>query len=52
MFDFMNYYINQTNSNTYKNKIIFNDFIKSYHLSHLLKKTHKNNINKNIKWNN
>ena len=46
----MNYYIHQTNIN--KNKQIFNHFIKAYNLSHLLKKTHKNNANKNIKWTN
>ena len=50
IFDMMNYYIHQTNIN--KNKQIFNDFIKAYNLSHLLKKTHKNNANKNIKWTN
>tara|TARA_Y100000591_G_C21823879_1_gene695326 strand:+ start:172 stop:627 length:456 start_codon:yes stop_codon:yes gene_type:complete len=54
IFDFMNYYIHQTNinRNINRNKIIFNDFIKTYKLSHLLKKTHKNNANKNIKWKN
>ena len=48
----MNYYIHQTsiNRNINRNKIIFNDFINTYKLSHLLKKTHKNNANKNIKW--
>ena len=50
IFDMMNYYIYQTNIT--RNKIIFNDFIKRYNLSHLLKKTHKNNANKNIKWTN
>ena len=40
--DFFYYYC------TKKSHII--DIIKKYNLSHLIKKTHKNNANKNIRW--
>ena len=40
--DFFYYYC------TKKSHII--DIVKKYNLSHLIKKTHKNNANKNIRW--
>ena len=40
--DFFYYYSNN------KNTII--DIINKYNLSHLIKKSHKNNVNKNIRW--
>ena len=42
--DFFYYYCNNKN----KNEII--NIINKYNLSHLIKKSHKNNVNKNIRW--
>ena len=40
--DFFYYYSN--------NKSTIIDIINKYNLSHLIKKSHKNNVNKNIRW--
>ena len=45
LIDFFNYYCNSN-----KTKNIINNIIKNYNLSHLIKKSHKNNANKNIRW--
>ena len=45
LIDFFNYYCNSD-----KSKNIINNIIKNYNLSHLIKKSHKNNANKNIRW--
>ena len=45
LIDFFNYYCNND-----KSKNIINNIIKNYNLSHLIKKSHKNNANKNIRW--
>ena len=42
--DFFYYYCN----NKYRDQII--NIINKYKLSHLIKKSHKNNVNKNIRW--
>ena len=42
--DFFYYYCN----NKYRDQII--NIINKYNLSHLIKKSHKNNVNKNIRW--
>jgi len=49
LIDFFYYYSN--NNNTNKSKTIINEIIRKYNLTHLIKKIHKNNVNKNIRWN-
>ena len=43
LFDFLNYYS--------INNYFINQIIRKYNLTHLIKKIHKNNVNKNIRWN-
>jgi hypothetical protein len=50
LIDFFYYYSNN-NTNTNKSKNIINEIIRKYNLTHLIKKIHKNNVNKNIRWN-
>jgi len=40
-----------SNSNNNKNKEFIIQIINKYNLTHLIKKIHKNNVNKNIRWN-
>ena len=45
LIDFFYYYCNSN-----KTKNVINNITKNYNLSHLIKKSHKNNANKNIRW--
>jgi hypothetical protein len=47
LIDFFHYYSNNSN----KSKIFIIQIINKYNLTHLIKKIHKNNVNKNIRWN-
>ena len=49
LIDFFYYYSN--NSNNSKTKLFIIQIINKYNLTHLIKKIHKNNVNKNIRWN-
>jgi hypothetical protein len=49
LIDFFYYYSN--NSNNSKSKDFITQIIRKYNLTHLIKKIHKNNVNKNIRWN-
>jgi hypothetical protein len=56
LIDFFHYYsTNNSNSNSNKNsnnsKTFIIQIINKYNLTHLIKKIHKNNVNKNIRWN-
>lgn len=46
LIDFFYYY-----SSNNKSKVIIIQIIRKYNLTHLIKKIHKNNVNKNIRWN-
>ena len=46
LIDFFHYY-----SNNKKSKELIMEIIKKYNLTHLIKKIHKNNVTKNIRWN-
>lgn len=46
LIDFFHYY-----SNNRKSKDLIIEIIRKYNLTHLIKKIHKNNVNKNIRWN-
>ena len=48
LIDFFYYY---SNSNSKKSKDLIIGIIRKYNLTHLIKKIHKNNVNKNIRWN-
>jgi hypothetical protein len=48
IYDMINFYINSYNLST--SKKMLNDILKNNNLSQLIKKTHKNNNNKNIRW--
>ena len=48
LIDFFHYY---SNSNSNKSKVFIIEIINKYNLTHLIKKIHKNNVNKNIRWN-
>ena len=48
LIDFFHYY---SNSNSNKSKVFIIQIINKYNLTHLIKKIHKNNVNKNIRWN-
>lgn len=50
LIDFFHYYSN-SNSNSNKSKVFIIQIINKYNLTHLIKKIHKNNVNKNIRWN-
>ena len=50
LIDFFYYYSN-SNSNSKKSKYLIIEIINKYNLTHLIKKIHKNNVNKNIRWN-
>jgi hypothetical protein len=52
LIDFFYYYSNNSNnSNNSKSKDFITQIIRKYNLTHLIKKIHKNNVNKNIRWN-
>jgi len=52
LLDFFSYYSNNSNnSNNSKSKTFIIQIINKYNLTHLIKKIHKNNVNKNIRWN-
>ena len=60
LIDFFYYYSNNSNnsnnnnsnnSNSKKSKDLIIGIINKYNLTHLIKKIHKNNVNKNIRWN-
>ena len=52
LIDFFNYYSNNNNNNNNKkSKDLIIEIIRKYNLTHLIKKIHKNNVNKNIRWN-
>ena len=52
LIDFFYYYSNYSNnSNNSKTKLFIIQIINKYNLTHLIKKIHKNNVNKNIRWN-
>jgi hypothetical protein len=58
LIDFFYYYSNISNisnnthnSNNKKCKDLIIEIISKYNLTHLIKKIHKNNVNKNIRWN-
>jgi len=58
LIDFFYYYSNITYSNNNNNitnnkkcKDLIIEIISKYNLTHLIKKIHKNNVNKNIRWN-
>ena len=42
---------NTNNNNSKKSKDLIIGIINKYNLTHLIKKIHKNNVNKNIRWN-
>ena len=55
LIDFFYYYSNSnsnnnSNSNSNKSKVFIIQIINKYNLTHLIKKIHKNNVNKNIRW--
>ena len=52
LIDFFYYYSkNNSNSNNNSTKDLIIEIINKYNLTHLIKKIHKNNVNKNIRWN-
>ena len=56
LIDFFYYYSknnskNNSNSNSNSSKDLIIEIINKYNLTHLIKKIHKNNVNKNIRWN-
>ena len=55
LIDFFYYYSNNNNNNnsnnSKKSKDLIIGIINKYNLTHLIKKIHKNNVNKNIRWN-
>ena len=56
LIDFFYYYSsnnsnNSSNNNSKKSKDLIIGIINKYNLTHLIKKIHKNNVNKNIRWN-
>ena len=56
LIDFFYYYSNNSNNsnntnNSRKSKDLILRIINKYNLTHLIKKIHKNNVNKNIRWN-